>query len=173
MALLPLPEALPRSAVARTAYIVLGAVVGSLIFAMMAVTFVDVVGRYFFNSPLQGSYELTEVMLAVSIFAALPLTTLMREHVTVDLFQPMFRGRAAGAANVFAALVSATTLGGFAWRLWVQAMDMARYGDASLFLNIPYAPVAIFMAAMSAVSAVCALALLVRRPTNGRAGRQE
>ena len=51
----------------------LGAAV--LLFAMMVLTFVDVWGRYFFNSPVPGGFEVTELMMAALIFAGLPLAT--------------------------------------------------------------------------------------------------
>ena len=44
-----------------------------MLFAMMALTFVDVIGRYVVNSPLLGAYELTEVLLALVVFGAVPL----------------------------------------------------------------------------------------------------
>ncbi|MBC7006138.1 TRAP transporter small permease subunit, partial [Photobacterium sp. BZF1] len=39
---------------------------------MMVITFVDVVGRFFFSSPLIGSTEMIEVLLAVMVFMAFP-----------------------------------------------------------------------------------------------------
>ena len=44
--------------------IVLGCVSAVVLFLMMMVTAVDVIGRYLFNTPLAGGFELTEMMLA-------------------------------------------------------------------------------------------------------------
>ena len=62
----------------------LGVAAGVLLFCMMSVTFVDVVLRYIFNAPLRGSFEVTELMLVVLIFAALPLVSRREEHVVMD-----------------------------------------------------------------------------------------
>jgi hypothetical protein len=53
----------------------LGGLASALLFFMMALTFVDVVGRYLFNTPVYGGFEMTEVALATLIFAGLPLVT--------------------------------------------------------------------------------------------------
>lgn len=145
----------------RAAASVVGGLVATLLFTMMSLTFVDVVGRYFFNHPVQGSYEISEVLLAVTAFAALPLTTLRREHVTVSLLDKFLGRRVRAARELLVALVSVLALGGMSWRLWEQARTLAGYGDHSLYLHIPYAWVAYFMAAMAAVSVlvVCVLAL--------------
>ncbi len=36
--------------------------------------------------PVPGGFEITEIMLATLIFSGIPLMTLTREHITVDLF---------------------------------------------------------------------------------------
>jgi len=57
----------------------------SLMFLLMAMTCVDVAGRYFFNRPLPGGLELTEITMVLLVFAGLPIVTTAREHVTVDI----------------------------------------------------------------------------------------
>ena len=41
------------------------------LFAMMSLTTVDVVGRYFFNKPVLGAFELTEFLVLILIFSFL------------------------------------------------------------------------------------------------------
>lgn len=50
----------------------LGVLVALSLFAMMLLTFFDVVGRKFFDASLPGSLELTELFMLVLIFFALP-----------------------------------------------------------------------------------------------------
>lgn len=139
----------------------LGVLVAILLFVMMTLTFVDVIGRYFFNSPVKGSYELTEVLLAVSVFAALPLTTLRREHVTVSLVDRLFRGVGRVIQQLLIGVVSVVLLAGMAWRLGLLSQTLAEYDDRTLFLQIPLAWVGYFMTAMTALTALVALGLLV------------
>ena len=48
-------------------------------------TCIDVVGRYFLNSPLDGATELTQLMMGLIVFAILPTVCYREEHVSVDL----------------------------------------------------------------------------------------
>src|SRR5436853_7761918 len=55
-----------------------------LLFGLMALTTADVIGRYIFNWPLRGAFEITELLLLALIFAGLPLASRADEHVTLD-----------------------------------------------------------------------------------------
>ena len=52
-----------------------------VLFALMAMTCIDVVGRYFFNSPLDGATELTQLMMGLIVFAILPTVCLSLIHI--------------------------------------------------------------------------------------------
>ena len=62
----------------------LGAAAAALLFGLMVLTTADVIGRYIFNWPLRGAFEITELMLLSLIFAGLPLASRTDEHVTLD-----------------------------------------------------------------------------------------
>lgn len=51
----------------------LEAVIALCLLAMVALTVFDVAGRYFFNMPLSGGYEISEILMGLTVFAALPL----------------------------------------------------------------------------------------------------
>lgn len=126
----------------------------ALVFAMMALTFVDVVGRYLFNAPVKGSAEATELMLAVIVFAGLPLAAAAREHIRIDLLEQVLaegaKRRQAAFGFAFAAIVTAFV----AWRLALRAAELGRLGDLSSHLGFPLAWLAWFLAAASAVTVV-------------------
>ncbi|MDO5369539.1 TRAP transporter small permease subunit, partial [Paracoccus sp. (in: a-proteobacteria)] len=63
----------------------LAAAGAGLTLLMVVVTCIDVVGRYLFNRPFGGAFEITQMSLAALVFVALPLTTRARAHVEVDL----------------------------------------------------------------------------------------
>ena len=54
------------------------------LFAIMALTFFDVGGRKLLGHSIPGSLELTELLMVVVIFAAIPLVSQRGEHVTFD-----------------------------------------------------------------------------------------
>jgi len=56
----------------------IGVIAGSVLFAMMMLTAVAVVGRYVFNHPVTGAFEVTEMMLAALIYCGLPLVSQRR-----------------------------------------------------------------------------------------------
>lgn len=134
-----------------------------LLLAMMIVTFIDVVGRYVFNAPLAGAYELTEVLLALVVFIGLPIVTFRREHVTVDLVTSRLPSVLRRGLAVFAGVVMLLVLAVLAWRLGLLAIDFTEYGDTTVNLKIPLGPVAAAMAVLAAVSALAALLALFRR----------
>ena len=59
------------------------------LFAIMVLTFVDVVARKLFGHSLPGALELTELLMVVVIFAGLPLVSLHGEHVVFDSLDPL------------------------------------------------------------------------------------
>jgi TRAP-type transport system small permease protein len=124
----------------------------ALVFAMMALTFVDVVGRYFFNAPVSGSAEATELMLAVIVFAGLPLAAAAREHIQIDLLDQLLSDRAKRWQAILGFAVAAIVTAFVAWRLALRAAELGRLGDLSSPLNLPAAWLAWFLAAASVVA---------------------
>lgn len=151
------PEYRIAPAISRLADTVLGTVAAAVLFCMMAVTAIDVFGRYLFNSPLQGGYEFTQLLMVSLVFAALPSVTRRTEHITVGLFDNAFRG---WALSVRDAIIALTVVGGsayLAWRLYVLAGRFTAFGDVTATSLIPLAP---FAYAGALAMALCALAAL-------------
>ena len=116
----PVPEGAAPSGPARLRPARLLGILAGLALAIMAlIVFVDVVGRYFFNLPVTGSYELIQVSMAALVFIALPAVTARRQHVTVDLIDTVLPRRADRFLQGVVNLVCAVALGGMAWHLWI------------------------------------------------------
>lgn len=133
----------------------------ALLMALMAVTVIDVVGRYLLKTPLAGAFELTELLLSALVFCALPLVSRARGHVEVDLLVGRLPAGMARALGIAAAAISAVALLYFAWRLAIVAVDLLATGARSNALAIPFAP----FAAFGALACVLAAALGVLRET--------
>jgi len=131
----------------------LAAIAGSLLFAMMTLTFADVVMRYFFNAPIKGGFEVTEMMMAVLIFAGLPLVSRKKEHVTIDAFDRFFPAAVRRVLHGVIELVCAATLLGMAWLLYRKAGSFADIGDVTQTLKFPIAPFIYLMAALTLATA--------------------
>ena len=131
------------SRLARIAYridAVLGFAACVILFAMMALTFVDVVARYLANHSIPGGFEITELLMAVLIFAGLPLVSRRGEHVTVDLIDHLLGARAQRVQRVIVELVCGVLLLGLGILLWDKAQQTAGYGDTTTVLEIKLAP---------------------------------
>lgn len=135
----------------------LGLLCGLLLFGLIALTCTDVITRYWFNAPINGAFELTELLLAALIFAALPLTTAAGQHVEVDLLAGLASRPARRVMNKLAALISSAVLAVIAWRLTLHGLRLFEDGAVTNSLTLPLAPVAWLAALSCAASAVIAL----------------
>ncbi|EGL83110.1 Tripartite ATP-independent periplasmic transporter DctQ component [Caldalkalibacillus thermarum TA2.A1] len=57
---------------------------------MMFLVCADVVGRFFFNRPIRGTFEMTELGIGLLIFFSLSYTHLCREHISIDFIIKKF-----------------------------------------------------------------------------------
>lgn len=138
---------------------ILGGFGATLLFFMMALTFVDVLGRYFLNLPVKGAFEITEFMLATLIFAGLPLVTARGEHITVDLFDRFVPKGAAAVRDLLLELIGAAVMALLSHRMWQKTLEAIDYGDSSAILQFPVYPSYFFMCLMLAASSIIYLLL--------------
>jgi TRAP-type transport system small permease protein len=115
------------------------ALAAAALFAIMALTFFDVSGRKLMSTSIPGSLELTEMLMVVVIFAALPLVSLRGEHVVFDSLD---------------GVLCALSLLGLAYLMWKSGGQFAESGETSAQLKIARAP---FVYAMSMACAITAL----------------
>jgi TRAP-type C4-dicarboxylate transport system permease small subunit len=132
----------------RPADALLGIAASVILFAMMTLTFVDVVMRYLFNRPIRGGFEVTELMLLVLIFAGLPLVSHADEHVTMDFIDQILPLRAAEWLARAVHGVCAAAMFFLTWQVWLKAGKIGAYGDTTDVLRVAVAPFIYFMAAM-------------------------
>jgi TRAP-type C4-dicarboxylate transport system permease small subunit len=141
-----------------------GLMAAMALFTIMLLTLVDVTGRKFFSHSVPGGLEVTEILMVIVIFGALPLVSWRGEHVvfdSLDAFVPTWMRRIQQrVVHLFCAIV-------FAWmaRLMVMRADrFAEYGDITVHLQLPMAPVAWVMAAFLLITAVVHLVFVFVRP---------
>lgn len=142
----------------------LGYVTAAALFAMMALTFADVVGRKFFDYSLPGSLELTELLMLVVIFFALPLTSLRGEHVVFDLLDKAMGARMRAIQHRLSNGLCAAMLAGGTYLVWERAMRTAEFGDNTAQLRIELAPFHFMVAVLLLVAAFVHVLLVVRGP---------
>jgi len=107
-------------------------------FMMVILTCIDVFGRYFFNKPLEGSYELISFFSAIAISSALAYTTLNKGHISVsfiiqkfpDLPRKIFVFLTNFLVTIFLVLL--------AWKTFEYANDIKKQGELSMTLKLPF-----------------------------------
>ena len=147
----------------RHADALLGVVAAAILFAMMALTVVDVVARYVFSRPLRGAFEITELMLLVLIFAGLPLVSFADEHAVMDFIDRLLGPRSQRWLERFVQLVNAVFMLLLTWLVWRKADRIWAYRDATDVLRIVYGPFVYFMAVTLALACVIHLYKVVER----------
>jgi TRAP-type C4-dicarboxylate transport system permease small subunit len=136
------------------------------LFAMMTVTFVDIVGRFVLHRPLAGSTDLVQVLLLLTAGCMLPAVTCRGEHLSIGLFDGARPTRLERARRAAVAAVVAVTFAALAVLLWGYAGDTSRNGDVIGYLRLPVAPF------VYALSALCLAAALVGAVLSMRAARR-
>jgi TRAP-type transport system small permease protein len=131
------------------------------LFAIMAVTFFDVGGRKLLDNSIPGSFELTELLMVVVIFAAIPLVSLRGEHVVFDSLDAVLPR---GVLRVQAALVQllcASAMLLLAWLMWRTGNQFLESGETTAQLKLLKAPFIYGMGALCAVTGVLHLMLII------------
>jgi TRAP-type C4-dicarboxylate transport system permease small subunit len=134
------------------------------LFSIMWLTMVDVIGRKFFSNSVPGGLELTEILMVIVIFGALPLVSFKGEHVVFDSLDPLVPDWLRSIQLRLANLVSAAVFGFLGYLMTTRAERFAEYGDTTVHLQLSIAPVAWLMAGFLMLTALVHL-LFVFVPT--------
>lgn len=133
----------------RKATIILGAL---CLLAMTLITCADVVMRYFFNNPIFGSGEMTQILLAVCVFSGMYAVSRDRGHVNVSLFEPFYLTHMRKAYrwlfDAFSLLGVAAVTAILGWK----AYDLTQYSEETIVLQFPMLVIVGAMFLLSALS---------------------
>ncbi|WP_245582605.1 TRAP transporter small permease [Oceanobacter kriegii] len=126
---------------------------GLVLMFLMLLTCADVVGRYFFNNAVNGAVEMTEIGLALLVFAEMPLITWRGSHVVVDLLDKVMSHRMIQMLGLFSALAISGGLYFLAERMMYLASRSLRREVVTEYLEIPVGYIIQYIAVMSYVTA--------------------
>jgi TRAP-type C4-dicarboxylate transport system permease small subunit len=138
-----------------------GLLAAAALFAIMGLTFVDVMGRKFFSGSVPGALELTEILMVVVIFTSLPLVALRGEHVVFDSLDRWLPAPVQRAQEGLMELFSACAMAGLAWLMWGKAGDLMSYGETTAQLKMPLGVFVYLMSVLLALAAVAHLIVLL------------
>ncbi len=115
------------------------------LFGMMCLTTLDVIGRYLFNKPVLGAFELTEFLVLILIFSYLAYTQSVDAHVSVELFVGRLPKKIQTLIYLFNHTVSLALMMLVAWKSFEKAMELIETGENSPNLSLPNYPFVFFM----------------------------
>ncbi len=141
-----------------------GLLSGCALFAIMALTFFDVLGRKILDNSIPGSLELTELLMVVVIFGALPLVSERGEHVEFDSLDPYLPGWVRRLQAVLVNVLCAGVLIGLGWLMWRTGNQFVESGETTAQLKILKAPFLYGMAVLCAATGVIHLILIGQPP---------
>jgi TRAP-type C4-dicarboxylate transport system permease small subunit len=111
---------------------------GVLLLAAVAITLVSVAGRYGFNMPVTGDYELVETIAAVGIFFFFPYTHATNSNIVVRFFTDGMATRGKRLLDLAHDAIFTVVAALLAWRLTVGLADKFHTGESTMLVRIPY-----------------------------------
>jgi TRAP-type C4-dicarboxylate transport system permease small subunit len=127
---------------------------------MMLLTVGDVIGRYFFNSPIKGTWELIGYFLICAGTWGLGYCQMQKGHISVTIILDRFTGRVKAIILSFTYLIGLAGFSLICWRMFLLSYKyfLMPRGNVSDTLELPLAP---FMLALSIGAGLISLVLLI------------
>lgn len=123
------------------------------LFFLMALTCADVFGRYFLDNAVDGATELTEMGIAILVFAEMPVVTWRGGHVVVDILDKMMGSKLIKILGLVSAFLMSTSLYFLAIRIYELAERSNNRGEVTEYLQLPVGYIVQYIAFMSWVTA--------------------
>lgn len=142
-----------------------GLLSGTALFAIMALTFFDVGGRKLLSQSIPGSLELTELLMVVVIFGALPLVSQRGEHVVFDSLDSYLPESVRRAQDVIVHLLIGIAMLGLGYLMFKTGQQFAINGDNTAQLKIDKAPFLYGMGVLSAITGLVHFGLILSPAT--------
>ncbi|MFZ4807547.1 MAG: TRAP transporter small permease [Hyphomicrobiaceae bacterium] len=138
------------------------ALMGGLVAICIAsVVVASVLGRWLFNAPINGDFELVQMGTAVSVFMFLPFCQARRGNIVVDTFTSWLSPRTTQVIDAFWDLVYAGAMGLMSVALITGGLEHLRNGQTTMMLQLIIWPALCICAILCAVLAVVAFATAV------------
>jgi len=119
---------------------ILVAIAGAALAIMMFMMAVDVIGRYFFNSPLPGGLEMVEYLMAIIVPLSVAYCASHRSHVAVDLVVDHLPKLARRLLNIVVTIVSIVFVVLISWQNFLYIFEIKDSSLTSAVLKIPAYP---------------------------------
>jgi len=113
---------------------------------MMLLTAADVIGRYFFNSPILGSFEITEYLMVIVMATSLAYCGIMKGHVEIELVADRLPEKTQNILGCITSFLGFILFIFITWQCFIYIRDMAASKAASTVHYIPAWPFVLILA---------------------------
>ncbi len=131
---------------------------------LMLVTFVDVIGRYFFSKPLTASNEITELVMVAMIFLAGGYYTLQGRQINIDTVLMFLSQRKRNILSITTWFLSLIILALMTWQLGIWGWEnlFSPEGKVTATLLLPEAPFMLIAALGTFLVFLASVVLFIR-----------
>lgn len=113
---------------------------GVVLILLMLLTTADVAGRYFFNSPINGVFDLTHFAVSIMTYLALAYCGFRGAHVVIEMLYDKLPEVVRDVLDRVINLAGCLLFGVISWRTAVQSVDVRDMGEASQMMEVPFYP---------------------------------
>lgn len=114
---------------------------------IMFLTVSDVLGRFFFNKPISGTFELTRIALAIIVFISLGHTQIEKVNISINFFFQRFPRLVQKTLDLLTSLLSVVLFSLVFWQMLKYAGRLADAGQYTTVLRLPMHPWVLIAAA--------------------------
>ncbi len=125
---------------------VLVGIAAGILTAMMFLITIDVVLRYIFNSPITGSFEIVEFMMAILVSFSMVYCAYKNSHVSVDIVFDLLPARPRSLVAKVGSLITLVFIFLIAWQNILYVVETFGQRLTSSILYIPTYPFVIAVA---------------------------
>jgi TRAP-type C4-dicarboxylate transport system permease small subunit len=113
---------------------------GTGLLALMFVMAGDVIGRYLFNRPVPGAYELVEYLMGIIVPFSVAYSAAQKCHVGVDILVEKLPRKQRAVVDIFTQIITVVLVSYVIWQGWVGYVEAQGSGIKSAVLQLPNAP---------------------------------
>jgi TRAP-type C4-dicarboxylate transport system permease small subunit len=119
------------------------AVIAAVVLGIMMInTVADVCGRYFFLSPIEGTFELVGIMLVIAASLGLGYCQLNQANIRITVISDLLPPRGQAIVFLVSHIICAVIAGMICWRGWLRGWEyiFKELGGTTVTLGLPYWP---------------------------------
>ena len=115
----------------------LATIAGAVLAFAMCLTTADVIMRYFFNSPIAGTYEIIELAMGILSPLAILYCSKKGAHVSVEIVYNFLPPSLRRITLIFSLLCSLAVFAVLAWQGWHLIFELSASNLSSPILELP------------------------------------